>query len=194
MHPTPTQAQREPSAWRGAVGSRQLGSISMGIRQAHSQHTDCSQMTTSFCRKNLQTLRQRRARRAGRATAAGRLRAFLGSARVRARGRAVFSTMAMKRILKFPNAIYKLVKPGKRLAPNEVLFHVPLWHNKVQIKNYLEEIYNVEVDKVHTNITLGKTRRFGMKYRVIHKKAPDVKKAYVTLRNQTFDFPDIAEE
>ena len=62
----------------------------------------------------------------------------------------------MNRILKFPNAIYKLVKPGKKLAPNEVLFHVPLWHNKIQIKNYLEEIYNVEVQRVDTSILQGK--------------------------------------
>mmetsp|Transcript_6983 Transcript_6983/g.9601 ORF Transcript_6983/g.9601 Transcript_6983/m.9601 type:complete len:102 (+) Transcript_6983:63-368(+) len=99
----------------------------------------------------------------------------------------------MKRMLKFPNAVYKIVRPGKKLAPNEVLFHVPLWHNKVQIKNYLEEIYNVEIDRVDTAVQLGKskqvrTRRMRTPLTV---KAPDVKKAYVTLRNQTFSYPNL---
>jgi ribosomal protein L23 len=99
----------------------------------------------------------------------------------------------MNRILKFPNAIYKLVKPGKKLAPNEVLFHVPLWHNKIQIKNYLEEIYNVEVQRVDTSILQGKRKliRTGRSRTPFADKEPDIKKAYVTLKNQTFEFPDL---
>eukprot|EP00471_Norrisiella_sphaerica_P000061 CAMPEP_0184481646 /NCGR_PEP_ID=MMETSP0113_2-20130426/3201_1 /TAXON_ID=91329 /ORGANISM="Norrisiella sphaerica, Strain BC52" /LENGTH=101 /DNA_ID=CAMNT_0026860887 /DNA_START=20 /DNA_END=325 /DNA_ORIENTATION=- len=99
----------------------------------------------------------------------------------------------MKGILKFPNAIYKIVRPGKKLAPNEVLFHVPIWHNKVQIKNYLEELYNVEIERVDTTVMLGKTKsvqtkRMRTKFMI---KKPDVKKAYVTLKNQTFSYPSL---
>ncbi|GAB5369981.1 hypothetical protein AAMO2058_001452800 [Amorphochlora amoebiformis] len=98
----------------------------------------------------------------------------------------------MNGILKFPNAIYKIVRPGKRLAPNEVLFHVPLWHNKIQIKNYLQEIYNVEVERVDTSIMLGKIRKIRLKKkRPLLYKEPDFKKAYVTLRNRTFKYPEL---
>mmetsp|Transcript_16352 Transcript_16352/g.29374 ORF Transcript_16352/g.29374 Transcript_16352/m.29374 type:complete len:104 (-) Transcript_16352:340-651(-) len=99
----------------------------------------------------------------------------------------------MRGVLKFPNAIYKLVRPGKQLAPNEVLFHVPLWHNKIQIKNYLEEIYNVKVARVDTTIQAGKEKLYRTKRfpSGIRKRDPDIKKAYVTLEDTTFKFPDI---
>lgn len=78
------------------------------------------------------------------------------------------------------------------MAPNEVLFHVPLWHNKTQIKNYLEEIYNVEIERVDTLVQLGKSKRVatrGQRTPFI-KKLPDIKKAYVTLKNKTFKYPE----
>uniref|UniRef100_A0A7S3Z8A0 Large ribosomal subunit protein uL23m n=1 Tax=Lotharella globosa TaxID=91324 RepID=A0A7S3Z8A0_9EUKA len=98
----------------------------------------------------------------------------------------------MRGVLKFPNAIYKLVQSGKKLAPNEVLFHVPLWHNKIQIKNYLEELYNVEVERVDTTILLGKSKTIRTKRSRtgFTKKSPDIKKAYVTLKNGTFTYPE----
>mmetsp|Transcript_12257 Transcript_12257/g.18287 ORF Transcript_12257/g.18287 Transcript_12257/m.18287 type:complete len:105 (+) Transcript_12257:123-437(+) len=104
----------------------------------------------------------------------------------------------MKQILKFPNAIYRLVKPGRtrnRMLPNEVLFHVPLNHNKIQIKNYLEEIYGVKVARVDTSILYGSHKKIRVGRRVMpyFKKQQDIKKAYVTLKEGSFIFPTIVK-
>jgi ribosomal protein L23 len=85
-----------------------------------------------------------------------------------------------------PNMIFKLIKPGKPLRENQVCFKVPLNVNKMQIRNYLEEIYKLDIVKVDTSILLGKRR---LNYLGFHFKRPDVKKAYVTLKDK-FEFPE----
>jgi large subunit ribosomal protein L23 len=56
-------------------------------------------------------------------------------------------------------------------------FIVDIHANKVQIKNAVEEIFGVKVEKVNTLKTMGKTKRVGVH---IGKRA-DYKKAYVQL-------------
>lgn len=56
-------------------------------------------------------------------------------------------------------------------------FIVDIHANKVQIKNAVEEIFGVKVEKVNTLKTMGKTKRVGVH---IGKRA-DYKKAYVKL-------------
>lgn len=92
------------------------------------------------------------------------------------------------RRIKLPNATFKMMKPGKEVPKNVVVFRVPLDYNKKQIENYLTEIYQVEVLKVNTLIQLGKMRsnEFGM-----HYKRPDFKKAYVAIKGE-FRYPDIS--
>ena len=54
-------------------------------------------------------------------------------------------------------------------------FRVPLTANKVQIRQAVEKIFNVKVEKVATIRVLGKTKRMG-------RKRSDYKKAIVTLK------------
>jgi large subunit ribosomal protein L23 len=57
-------------------------------------------------------------------------------------------------------------------------FRVNVRANKIQIKNAVQKIFNVEVDSVRTMNCLGKEVRRG---RIAGKKS-DWKKAYVTLK------------
>ncbi len=68
------------------------------------------------------------------------------------------------------------------MADNKYTFKVDLRANKTQIKEAIEEIFNVEVESVNTTRVRGKVRtgRFGRRYSV-GKKA-DWKKAVVTLK------------
>ena len=56
-------------------------------------------------------------------------------------------------------------------------FRVPLTENKVQIRQAVEKIFNVKVEKVATIRVLGKTKRMGR----TQGKRSDYKKAIVTL-------------
>jgi large subunit ribosomal protein L2 len=58
------------------------------------------------------------------------------------------------------------------------VFKVALDANKLEIKKAVEQLFGVEVVKVNTTITKGKTKRFG---RTLGRRS-DVKKAYVTLK------------
>lgn len=80
------------------------------------------------------------------------------------------------------------MKPGKPIPKDQAQFHVPMSMTKIDIKNYLEKIYNIKVARVNTRIQAGKVKR---SKNVIVKKKKDVKVAYVTLVDQTFQFPDI---
>ncbi len=60
---------------------------------------------------------------------------------------------------------------------NKVVFQVALDSTKDQIATAIEELFQVQVVKVNTLITKGKTKRF----RGILGKRSDVKKAIVTL-------------
>ena len=61
---------------------------------------------------------------------------------------------------------------------NQVVFKVDLSATKLEIKNAVEDLFDVKVDNVTTAIQKGKTKRnrFG-----IYKKS-DYKKAYVALK------------
>ena len=67
---------------------------------------------------------------------------------------------------------------------NKVVFRVAMDSTKDEISAAIEELFKVEVIKVNTLITKGKTKRF----RGILGKRSDVKKAIVTLQEgQTID-------
>lgn len=60
---------------------------------------------------------------------------------------------------------------------NAVVFEVAIDANKPQIKEAVENLFNVKVKAVNTTITKGKVKRFRGRL----GKRKDVKKAYVTL-------------
>ena len=68
---------------------------------------------------------------------------------------------------------------------NKVLFKVAKAANKVEIKNAVEAIFKVKVDRVTTMNVMGKKKRMG-KY---EGKRPDWKKAIVKLKEgEKLDF------
>ncbi|PIW67427.1 MAG: 50S ribosomal protein L23 [Candidatus Omnitrophica bacterium CG12_big_fil_rev_8_21_14_0_65_42_8] len=69
-------------------------------------------------------------------------------------------------------------KGSGMLAKNKYIFHVASGANKIQIKQAVEEIYNVTVKKVNTLKSHGKWKRVRYK----EGKTPDWKKAVVTLK------------
>ena len=60
---------------------------------------------------------------------------------------------------------------------NQVVFRVDPRANKVEIRQAIERLFKVKVEKVRTSRVLGKTRRVG---KTMGRKS-DWKKAYVTL-------------
>lgn len=60
---------------------------------------------------------------------------------------------------------------------NQVVFRVDLRANKVEIRQAVERLFKVKVEKVRTSRLLGKTRRVGRSA----GRRSDWKKAYVTL-------------
>ena len=74
--------------------------------------------------------------------------------------------------------IMRTEKGSGMLAENKYIFHVAIDANKIQIKQAVEDIYNVTVKKVNTLKAHGKWRRVRYK----EGKTPDWKKAVVTLR------------
>lgn len=68
---------------------------------------------------------------------------------------------------------------------NVYVFIVDTMSSKGQIKEAIQNIFNVEVATIKTLIKKGKTRRTGRKMKA--KSLPDVKKAYITLRKGTID-------
>jgi len=69
-------------------------------------------------------------------------------------------------------------KGSQMLAQNKYIFRVANDANKIQIKQAVEEIYNVTVKKVNTINSHGKWKRVRYK----EGKTPDRKKAVVTLK------------
>jgi len=92
--------------------------------------------------------------------------------------------------MKSPYDIVKgplLTEKGTKMkeAYNKVIFEVSLDANKIEIKNAIEEIFNVKVQKVSTINQIGKIKRLGLR----RGKRPDWKKAIVTLRaGEKLDF------
>jgi len=93
-------------------------------------------------------------------------------------------TAALKGI-KLPSTTMMMLRPAKPMRPTEVVFRVPINFNKLQIKDYIEEIYRTPVMRVQTSIFIGKTRlnKLGFYY-----LRPDWKKAVVRL-SEPFKFP-----
>jgi len=85
----------------------------------------------------------------------------------------------------------KVVRPGKEQPDNVVQLHVPMDMSKLDIKNYLTSIYKLDIAKVNTRIAHGKTKYLMKKDKLMKKKFPDYKVAYVTLATGTFKFPDL---
>ncbi|MBI4689864.1 MAG: 50S ribosomal protein L23 [Nitrospirae bacterium] len=91
------------------------------------------------------------------------------------------------------NNIYSVVKrplfteKGSHIkeSQNKILIEVAKEANKIEIKDAIEEIFKVKVDKVSTINTSGKWKRQGKSI----GKRPDRKKAIVTLRKgEKLDF------
>lgn len=71
------------------------------------------------------------------------------------------------------------------MSENKYTFRVPLTANKVQIRQAVEKIFGVKVEKVATLRVLGKTKRMGR----TQGKRSDWKKAIVTLKaGETIEF------
>lgn len=68
-------------------------------------------------------------------------------------------------------------KTAQMMEENKYTFQVPLDANKVEIRQAIEAIFNVKVEKVNTVRVLGKTKRMG---RFVGKRS-DYKKAIVKL-------------
>ena len=61
--------------------------------------------------------------------------------------------------------------------------------NKFQIKDLVEKIYNVRVDKVNTAVYAGKRKQRWTKAGLIKGRKPSFKKAYVTVaKGQKIDY------
>ena len=69
-------------------------------------------------------------------------------------------------------------KSAAMMEEGKYTFRVPLTANKVQIRQAVEKIFNVKVDKVATIRVEGKRKRMG---RTVGKRS-DYKKAIVTLK------------
>jgi large subunit ribosomal protein L23 len=73
-----------------------------------------------------------------------------------------------------------LTEKGNRLREqaNQYLFEVERTANKAQIRNAIETLFSVKVEKVHTLIVRGRMRRMGRG----HAKTRNWKKAIVSLK------------
>ncbi|KAG8230134.1 hypothetical protein J437_LFUL010626 [Ladona fulva] len=89
-----------------------------------------------------------------------------------------------------PNFWMKLVKPKFNQPPNILQFHVSMEMTRIDVRNYLEKVYNIPVMDVRTRIELGPTRPENLKGYIV--KDEDVKVAYVVLpREIKFEFPNL---
>ncbi|MCO4794320.1 MAG: 50S ribosomal protein L23 [Bacteriovoracaceae bacterium] len=83
--------------------------------------------------------------------------------------------MQLENILKAPLITEKTAVATEKY--NRFGFTVELKASKNQIKEAVEKLYDVKVEKVNTNITPGKLKRAGRNI----AKSPKVKKAWVQL-------------
>ena len=67
------------------------------------------------------------------------------------------------------------------IADKKYVFEVAKDANRTAIKQAIEEVFDVKVEKVNTGITLGKMKRQGR----TQGRRPSVKKAYVTLTSDS---------
>ncbi|XP_022363105.1 39S ribosomal protein L23, mitochondrial isoform X1 [Enhydra lutris kenyoni] len=109
------------------------------------------------------------------------------------------------------NFFIRLVRPGTAQPEDTVQFRIPMEMTRVDLRNYLERIYNVPVATVRTRVQHGSNRK--RDHRNVRVKSPDYKVAYVQLirmpscmrfcpsgnsaalaHGQTFTFPDLFPE
>ncbi|XP_017375922.1 39S ribosomal protein L23, mitochondrial [Cebus imitator] len=91
------------------------------------------------------------------------------------------------------NFFIQLVRPGTAQPEDTVQFRIPLEMTRVDLRNYLERIYNVPVAAVRTRVQHGSNKK--RDHRNVRIKKPDYKVAYVQLAHgQTFTFPDLFPE
>ncbi|XP_072495593.1 large ribosomal subunit protein uL23m isoform X2 [Notamacropus eugenii] len=91
------------------------------------------------------------------------------------------------------NFFIQLVRPGSAQPEDTVQFRIPMEMTRIDLKNYLQSIYNVPVAAVRTRIQHGSSKR--RDHRNVRIKQPDYKVAYVQLAHgQTFKFPDLFPE
>ncbi|XP_053110052.1 39S ribosomal protein L23, mitochondrial [Hemicordylus capensis] len=91
------------------------------------------------------------------------------------------------------NYFVTLVRPGVPQPEDTVQFRIPMEMTRVELKDYLESIYNVPVATIRTRIQHGSMHR--RDHRNCRIKKPDYKVAYVQLAaGQTFQFPDLFPE
>ncbi|XP_054380083.1 large ribosomal subunit protein uL23m isoform X2 [Pongo abelii] len=81
------------------------------------------------------------------------------------------------------NFFIQLVRPGVAQPEDTVQFRIPMEMTRVDLRNYLESIYNVPVAAVRTRVQHGSNRR--RDHRNVRIKKPDYKVAYVQLPSQT---------
>jgi ribosomal protein L23 len=102
--------------------------------------------------------------------------------------------------LRLPNVPFILLPPPQYAPANVFRFQVPLNYNKIQIKNYLEKLYNVKITKVNTVIYTGKRI---VNYKAINPQTKkdaytyekDSKKALVTVTEEhAFTYPTLLEQ
>nr|XP_044997715.1 39S ribosomal protein L23, mitochondrial isoform X4 [Jaculus jaculus] len=77
------------------------------------------------------------------------------------------------------NFFIKLVRPGTAQPEDTVQFRIPMEMTRVDLRNYLERIYNVPVAAVRTRVQHGSNRK--RDHRNVRIKKPDYKVAYVQL-------------
>uniref|UniRef100_M3XUZ4 Large ribosomal subunit protein uL23m n=1 Tax=Mustela putorius furo TaxID=9669 RepID=M3XUZ4_MUSPF len=88
------------------------------------------------------------------------------------------------------NFFIRLVRPG---TAQPFQFRIPMEITRVDLRNYLERIYNMPVATVRTRVQHGSNRK--RDHRNVRVKRPDYKMAYVPLAHgQTFTFPDLFPE
>lgn len=61
------------------------------------------------------------------------------------------------------------------------VFEVAIGANRTEIKQAIEEVFDVKVERVNTMRTLGKIKRQGR----YSGRTPEIKKAYVTLKKDS---------
>ncbi|CAG01140.1 unnamed protein product [Tetraodon nigroviridis] len=76
-----------------------------------------------------------------------------------------------------PKWFLTLVRPGKEQPPDTVQFHIPMEMTKLDVKNYLEKIYEVPVGAVRTRIQFGSNKKRNHLNQRVNQ--PDYKLAYV---------------
>ncbi|MGD1843204.1 MAG: 50S ribosomal protein L23 [Thermonemataceae bacterium] len=87
------------------------------------------------------------------------------------------------------NIIIRAVVTEKATNMNEdgkYVFIVDKNANKLQIKEAVEQMYNVSVEAVNTVVYQGKTRTKYTKTKVLTGRRPSFKKAYVTVKEGEF--------